>query len=103
MQRRLLDRLLVSKLNLTVQPQKRPQGQKLPKKLTRLNKELDSKPVDVNDIGGEWHKFSNTVYTVLKETLGTPSRKHQDWFDGQDAEIQNRLEAKHQLFRSYFN
>ena len=26
-------RLLVSKLNLTVQPQKRPQGQKLPKKL----------------------------------------------------------------------
>ena len=28
----------------------------------RLNKELDSKPVDVNDIGGEWHKFSNTAY-----------------------------------------
>ena len=86
-------RLLVSKLNLTVQPQKRPQGQKLPKKLyvaklhdqvvkeaiqDMLNKELDSKPVDVNDIGGEWHKFSNTVYTVLKDTLGTPSRKHQD-------------------------
>ena len=111
-------RLRVSKLNLTVQPQKRPQGQKLPKKLNvaklhdqvvkeaiqdRLNKELDSKPVDVNDIGGEWHKFSNTVYTVLKETLGTPSRKHQDWFDDQDAEIQNRLEAKHQLFRSHLN
>ena len=44
----------------------------------RLNKELDSKPVDVNDIGGEWHKFSNTVYNVLKETLGTSSRKHKD-------------------------
>ena len=47
-------RLLVSKPNLTVQPQKRPQGQKLLKKLNaaklhdqveaiyeRLNKELD--------------------------------------------------------------
>ena len=54
-------------------------------------------------VTGEWHKFSNTVYTVLKETLGTTSRKHQDWFDDQDAEIQNRLEAKHQLFRSYLN
>ena len=55
-------RLLVSKLNLTVLPQKRPLSQKLTKKLNvvikeaiqdRLNKELDSKPVDVNDIGGE--------------------------------------------------
>ena len=100
------------------QPQKRSQGRKLHNKLNgaklhdqvvkeaiqdRLNKELDSKPVDVNDIGGEWHKFSNTVYTVLKETLDTPSRKHQDWFDDQDAEIQNHLEAKHQLFRSHLN
>ena len=46
---------------------------------------------------------SIAVYTVLKDTLGTPSRKHQDWFDDQDAEIQNRLEAKHQLFRSHLN
>ena len=87
---------------MTVQPQKRSQGQKLPKKLNvaklhgqevkeaiqdGLNKELDSKPVDVNDIGGEWHKFSNTVYTVIKEMLGIQSRKHQDWFDDQDVII----------------
>ena len=48
-------------------------------------------------------RYCYTLYTVLKETLGTPSRKHQDWFDDQDAEIQNRLEAKHQLFRSHLN
>ena len=52
----------------------------------RLNKELE-KPVDVDNISAEWHKFSNTVYTVLKDTLGTPSRKHQAWFDDQDADI----------------
>ena len=35
---------------------------------------------------------------MFRDTLVTPSRKHQDWFDDQDAEIPNRLEAKHQLF-----
>ena len=43
------------------------------------------------------------MYNVLKETLGTPSRKHQDWFDNQDADIQNCPEAIHQLFRSHLN
>ena len=45
------------------------------------------------------------MYTVLKDTLGTPSQKHQDWLDDLDADIQNRLEAKHQLFifRSHLN
>ena len=74
--------LLVSKRNLTVQPQNRLQGQKLTNKLNiaklhdqvvkeaiqdRLNKELDSKPVDVNDIGGEWHTFSYTALLCYAE------------------------------------
>ena len=109
-------RLLVSKLNLTVQPQVRPQGQKLPKRLNaaklhdqdtkeavqkRLSTELDSQSVDASNIGGSWRNFANTVYTVLEEELGTPTRKHQDWFDDHDADIKVLLETKHQLFRSH--
>ena len=59
--------------------------------------------MDVSDIGSSWHNFSNIVYSVSKEVLGTPNRKHQDWFDDQDADIQIRLHAKNQLFRSHLN
>ena len=109
-------RLSVSKLNLTVQPQQHPQGPKLPKILnvaklhnqetkeaiqSQLSVGLGDLSVDASDIGGSWHNFSNIVYSVSKEVLGTPNRKHQDWFDDQDADIQSRLHAKNQLFRSH--
>ena len=58
--------------------------------LASIQDKLNKEPVDVKDINGEWHKFSNTVYNVL----GSPSHKHQDWFDDQDAYIQNLLETK---------
>ena len=51
----------------------------------------------LSDIGGSSHNFSNIVFSVSKEVLGTPNRKHQDWFDDQDADIQSRLHAKNQL------
>ena len=113
--------LLVCKLNLTVQLQQLPQGPKLPKTLNVAmlhNQEikeviqsqlsaglgdLSVDVVDVSDIGGFWHNFSNTVYSVSKEVLGTQKRKHQDWLDDQDADIQTRLHAKNQLFRSHLN
>ena len=76
-------RLLVSKLNLTVQPQQRPQGPKLPKTLNvaklhnqETKEAIQSQPsaglgdlsVDVSD-SGSWHNFSNSVYSVSKEEL----------------------------------
>ena len=72
-------RLLVSKLNLTVQPQQRPQGPKLPKTLnvaklhnqetkeamqSQLREGLGDLSVDVSDIGGSSHNFSNIVFSV---------------------------------------
>ena len=107
-------RLLVSKLNLTVQPQLHPQDPKFPKTLNVLklhNQEtketIQSQPsaglgdlsVDVSD-SGSWHNFSNIVYSVTKEELGNPNRKHQDWFDDQDVfkhppEGQDELQISH--------
>ena len=94
-------RLLVSKLNVTVQPQLHPQETKETIQ-SQPSAGLGDLSVDVSD-SGSWHNFSNIVYSVSKEVLGTPNRKHQDWFDDQDADIQSRLHAKNQLFRSHLN
>ena len=70
---------------------------------SQLREGLGDLSVDVSDIGGSSHNFSNIVFSVSKEVLGTPNRKHQDWFDDQDADIQSRLHAKNQLFRSHLD
>ena len=67
-------RLVVSKLNLCIQPVRRPQGKTVPKKL------------DVSK---------------LMDSLGPVSRKHQEWFDDNDKEIQGLLEEKHQKHNFY--
>ena len=35
------------------------------------------------------------------DSLGPVSRKHQDWFDENDKEIQGPLEEKHQKHKAY--
>ena len=35
--------------------------------------------------------------------LGSVSRKHQDWFDENDKEIQGLLEEKHKKHKAYFS
>ena len=37
------------------------------------------------------------------DSLGTVARKHQDWFDENDKEIQGRLEEKHQKHKTYLS
>ena len=37
------------------------------------------------------------------DSLGPVSRKHQDWFDGNDKEIQELLEEKHQKHKIYLS
>ena len=49
--------------------------------------------MDQGDIGGSWHHFSNSVYSASKEVMGIPNRKHQDWFDDQDADMLTRFQV----------
>ena len=91
-------RLLVSKLNVTVQPQLHPQETKETIQ-SQPSSGLGDLSVDVSD-SGSWHNFSNIVYSVTKEELGNPNRKHQDWFDDQDVfkhppEGQDELQISH--------
>ena len=109
-------RLVVSKLNLRIQPARRPQGKKAPKRLhvSKLNKDsmrqdfltdicnqLDAMNLSSEDPEENWTVFHKTVLSSAASTLGHPSRKHQDWFDENDDEIQRLLEEKHRLHKAH--
>ena len=87
-------RLVVSKLNLRIQPVRRPQGKKVPKKLDVSKLKQDSKrQAFINDlcsrsdalehssedVDESWTVFRDTVHSSAMHSLGPVSRKHQDW------------------------
>ena len=89
-------RLVVSKLNLRIQPVRRPQGKKEPEKLDVSKLKQDSKRqafvkdlcsrLDALEHSSEavdesWTVFRDTVHSSAMDSLGPASRKHQDWFD----------------------
>ena len=103
-------RLVVSKLNLRIQPARRPQSNKVPKRLdvSKLKQDskkqafineicsrLDALELRSDDPEENWTIFRDTVHSSAMDSLGPVSRKHQDWFDENDDEIQGVLEEKH--------
>ena len=111
-------KLIVSKLSLQILPKRRPQGQKVVKKLdiSKLNVETTKekfvgdlttglKDIKINPLDPEenWKNLKDTIQKTAKETLGPAKRRHQDWFDENDQEIQDLLDNKHKLHRDYLN
>ena len=111
-------RLVVRKLNLRIQPARRPQGKKVPKRLDVSKLKQDSKRhAFINDICSRldamkltsddpeenWTVFRDTVHSSAMDFLGPVPRKHQDWFEENDEEIQGLLEEKHQNHKAYFS
>ena len=109
-------RLIMCKLNLRIQPPRRPQGKKPLKRLDtnklqcesikhQLCSDLDSRLNDLSftstDIDENWATFRDLVYETSMEHLGPTLKKHQDWFDEHNKEIQALLDKKHQRFRAY--
>ena len=109
-------RLVVSKLNLRIQPARRPQGKKAPKRqdVSKLNHD-SMRQAFINDISNQlgatnlssedpeenWTVFQKVVHSSAATTIGHPSRKHQDWFDENDEEIKLFLEEKHCLHKAH--
>ena len=96
-------RLVVSKLNLRIQPVRRPQGKKVPKKLdvSKLKQDskrqafvndlcsrLDALEHSSEDVDESWTVFRDTVHSSAMDSLGRVSRKRQDWLDENDKEWQ---------------
>ena len=112
------NRLVVSKLNLRIQPAWRPQGEKVPKRLdvSKLKQDserqafindicnrLDAMELRSNDPEENWRVFRHTVHSSAIDSLGPVSRKHQDCFEENDKEIQGLLEEKHQKHKAYLS
>ena len=105
-------RLVVSKLNLRIQPVQRQQGKKVPKKLDVSKLKHNSKrQTFVNDLSSHLdamehnsedvdRQSSDTPFTLQQNSVGPVSRKHQDWFEENDKEIQGLLEEKHQKHKA---
>ena len=45
-----------------------------------------------------WEDYTEKVYNTAKDIIGIKRRKHQNWFDENDAEIQYLLKEKQQLY-----
>ena len=111
-------RLIVSKLNLRVQPKRRPQGEKAPKRLNisklkvsdirqyfadTLEQRLDSTVLEGQDVETAWTGLRETVYNTAMECLGPATRKHKDWFDENCTEIQQLLEGKRCAYKAHLD
>ncbi|XP_076047086.1 uncharacterized protein LOC143028608 [Oratosquilla oratoria] len=111
-------RLIISKMNFHIQPKRRPQGQKVMKKLnvtalkntekehcfqTLLQKKFSNFQINQSSIEVQWASFRGTAHSAALESLGPTTRNHQDWFDKNNAEIQKLLEEKHCLLRAFQN
>jgi hypothetical protein len=111
-------RLVVSKVKFKVQPPRRPQGFKAPKRVNiaklkqgdtaqslseAMDSQMESLDPESQDVEASWTSFRDLVYSTASDILGKTSRRHQDWFDQNSTEIQQLLEEKHRLHRAYMN
>ena len=111
-------RLVVSKLNLRIQPARHQQGKIVPKRLdvSKLKQDskrqafindkcsrLDAMELRSDDPEDNWTVFKDTIHSSAMDSLGPVSRRHQDWFDEHDKEIQGLLEEKQQKHKAYLS
>ena len=107
-------RLIISKLNLKIQPKRRRQGTKQPKKLNveslalaemkkKLASEISFALEPPNHPSEEVEDFLEDIkqkaYDASLRVLGPVKRIHQDWFDQSDQEINDLYEQKRSLHK----
>jgi len=111
-------RLIITKLNIRMQPKRRPQGKKAPKRLNvaklktgsckqsfvnALEERLESTSLDNQNVEAGWASLRDLIYKTATETLGPQTRKHKDWFDENCEEIKQLLDDKHHLHQAYLS
>ena len=62
---------------------------------------LDALVHSSEDVDDSWTVFRDTIHSSAMDSLGPVSRKHQDWYDENEKEIQGLLEEKHQKHKAY--
>ncbi len=56
-----------------------------------------------DDIEGHWSLLKSNILDTCKTILGYKSRKHQDWFDENDTEIEQLISKKRKAFCAWQN
>ncbi|KAK6999565.1 craniofacial development protein 2, partial [Biomphalaria glabrata] len=68
--------------------------------INKLDSEI--KTLHINkDVGNSWNKLRNSVYSLASSVLCQPKRKHQDWFDENNVQIEQLLTHKQQCFKAF--
>jgi len=57
---------------------------------------------NILDATKQWDALSKAVMNATVDTLGHSARRHQDWFDSNDAEIQKLLNERNTAFAAIF-
>ncbi|BHF84923.1 hypothetical protein SprV_1002807700 [Sparganum proliferum] len=121
-------RLVISKMRIRLQPRRRPQGKRPPGKLNvallslpahhlhfsnELAQRLDNLPIAAADdaaaaaageqasVENRWCQLRDTIQSTALAVLGRARRQHQDWFNDNDAVINNLLAEKNRLHKAY--
>ena len=102
-------RLVRGKSKLCIRKKIRLSGVKVPKGLD-VSKLQDPNmryivrdKLDRLDFDSIWDQFKERVYSVCLESLGLQRKKHKDWFDENDAYINQLLSEKQRLYSSLLN
>ena len=102
-------RLIISTTKLHIQPMRRPQGQKVAKRLNTNKLKLPSVQQELattlerqlnEATGNDWDSLKTTVHSAALQVLGLATRNHQDWFD-ENVVIQTLMEEKRKLHRAH--
>ena len=111
-------RLIITKLNIRIEPKRRPQGKKAPKRLNvaklmtdrgkqffvdALDERLKSTSPDNQSVEAAWATLRELIYTTATETLGPQTRNDKDWFDENCEDIKQLLDEKHRLHKAYLS
>jgi len=91
---------------------RRPQGQKVVKKLNVNKLKLPAIQQELavtlkgqltEATGNDWESLKTTVQSAPLQVIGPATRNHQDWFDESDFEIQTLLEENCQLHEAHLS
>uniref|UniRef100_H3A8R6 Endonuclease/exonuclease/phosphatase domain-containing protein n=1 Tax=Latimeria chalumnae TaxID=7897 RepID=H3A8R6_LATCH len=58
---------------------------------------------DNTSIEDDWQALKETIHVARKESIGVITRRHQDWFDENNAEIKFLLDRKRKVFCDWQN
>ncbi|KAI8786125.1 cytochrome P450 2D20 [Biomphalaria glabrata] len=111
-------RLIITKLNIRIQQQRRPQKYKSLKrgntarladdKIEKLLADaiencLKSTPVAESNIDKSWECVKEAIHSTALSIFGLMKRKHQKWFDQNSIKIRKLLDENHKLRKLYLN